>query len=492
MGRRYISRVWVTLICTTIITTVLICGCNGPGRSPLEGGTGLARTPDIIPDYSGVAIPDNIAPLNFRIMEEGGHFRIILHGEKGREIKLKAKGKKVRIPSKRWKRFLSQNSGHDFEIRVSKKRSGEWQDFTPIVNRITPYPIDPVVVYRLIPPGYETWSTMGLYQRNLSTFREKAVIENQYAEENCVNCHAFAAGNPQYMMFHVRGSIGGTMIRKGDEIKKADLKREETLSAGVYPSWHPSGDYIAFSTNKIEQYFHSKTEKIIEVLDRHSDLILYNTSTGEVTHVPGTQGDEYMETYPAWSPDGRYLYFCRSGANADTPYDSIRYDICRKAFDPVKQSFGNTEMIFEASAMDLSASMPRVSPNGRHLLCTVHNYGTFPIWHKEADLCLEDLDNMTRSIPESDNSHDVDRFHSWSANGRWVVFSSRRHDGRYTRLYISYADEQGTLHKPFMLPQRDPDSNERLFYSYNVPELVTGNIDINPRKWISMLRRPMR
>jgi hypothetical protein len=215
------------------------------------------------------------------------------------------------------------------------------------------------------------------------------------------------------MMFHVRGSMGGTMIGKGEKIQKANLNNEETLSAGVYPSWHPSGDYIALSTNKIEQYFHARTDKIIEVLDRHSDLILYNTGTGELSHVPGTQGDEYMETYPAWSPDGRYLYFSRS--DADAPYDSIRSDICRRPFNPAKNSFGNTEMVFEASARNLSASMPRVSPDGRHLLSTVHDYGTFPIWHKEADLCLVDLESMTCSIPETVNSDDVDSYHSWSA-----------------------------------------------------------------------------
>jgi hypothetical protein len=492
MGGKHRLRIWVPVTCTMVITAVLISACDGPGRDQPESGNILARSPEIFPDYCGVAIPDNIAPLNFRIMEEGEHFRVILAGEKGTVIRLKAKGKTVRIPSRRWKRFLSQNSGQDFEILVSEKVSGDWQDFTPIVNRIAPFPVDPVVVYRLIPPGYETWSSMGLYQRNLSTFRERALIENRYAEENCVNCHAFAAGNPDFMMFHVRGSIGGTMIRKGDHIQKVNLKNEEALSAGVYPSWHPSGEYIALSTNKIEQYFHARTDKIIEVLDRHSDLILYKTASGEITHVPGTQGDEYMETYPAWSPDGRYLYFSRSEASADTPYDSIRYDICRIAFDPENNSFGNTEMVFEASAHDHSASMPRVSPDGRHLLCTVHNYGTFPIWHKEADLCQVDLDSMTWSIPEPVNSDDTDSYHSWSANSRWVMFSSRRLDGRYTRLYISYVDEQGTFHKPFLLPQRDPDSNQRLFYSYNVPELVTGNIDVNPRRLVSILRMPVR
>jgi len=492
MGRKLLLRFWLQSICAMIITSVLICACKGPSPNPLGENGELNRTPVIFPDYRGVTIPGNIAPLNFQIREEGELFRVILAGEKGKEIHLKAKGESVRISSKRWKRFLSENSGNNFEIRVSKKDSGKWQDFAPIVNRIARHPIDPVLVYRLIPPGYETWSSMGLYQRNLTTFRKKAVIENRYAEENCINCHAFAAGNPDFMMFHVRGSLGGTLIRKGEELKKENLKRDETLSSGVYPSWHPSGEYIAFSTNKIEQYFHARTEKIIEVLDRHSDLILYNTTTGEISHVPGTKGDRYMETYPAWSPDGLYLYFSRSEATADTPYDSIRYDICRIAFDPVKNSFGDTKIIFKASARDLSASMPRVSPDGKRLLCTVHNYGTFPIWHKEADLCVVDLDSMTFYIPEPINSNDTDSYHSWSANGRWVVFSSRRHDGRYTRLYISYVDEEGAFHKPFMLPQRNPDSNEHLFYSYNVPELLGGSIDVTPRKWIRTLRSPAR
>ena len=148
---------------------------------------------------------------------------------------------------------------------------------------------------------------MGLYQRDLTTYREKPLIENVNVEENCVNCHSFNWGNSDEMLFHIRGSMGGTMIRKGVHIRKVDLKREETLSAGVYPSWHPSGHFIAFSTNRIEQYFHAAPERSIEVLDRQSNLILYHTESGEVSRVPGTADDRYMETYPCWSPDGKYV-----------------------------------------------------------------------------------------------------------------------------------------------------------------------------------------
>ena len=348
--------------------------------------------------------------------------------------------------------------------------------------------IDPYLVYRLIPPGYETWSAMGLYQRDLSSFREKPVIENKYIEDNCVNCHSFSQGNSENFMFHIRGSVGGTMIMRGEKMEKVDLKRDETLSAGVYPSWHPSGEYIAFSTNLIEQYFHASPQESIEVLDRKSDLIYYNIDSKEVKHVPGTQGDRYMETYPHWSPDGTSLYFSRSDADASSPFDSIRYDIYRIAFDPATEEFGEPEAIFLASSQGQSASFPRVSPDGHYLLCTLHDYGTFPIWHKEADLCLVDLSSGQAQVPQPINSDDTDSYHSWASNNRWIVFSSRRYDGRYTKPYISYMNSEGQFQKAFLLPQEDPRSNASFFYSYNRPELITGPIEVNPRQWIRAIR----
>jgi Tol biopolymer transport system component len=290
------------------------------------------------------------------------------------------------------------------------------------------------------------------------------------------------------MLFHIRGSLGGTMIKRGSSIEKVDLNREETLSAGVYPSLHPSGEYIAFSTNKIEQYFHAGPDRSIEVLDRKSDLIIYEVSSKDIIHVPGTRGDRHMETYPAWSPDGNSLFFSRSDANAETPFDSIRYDIYRISFDPENKEFGEAELIYAASEHGQSASFPRVSPGGKYLLFTLHDYGTFPIWHKEADLCLLDLDTGETDIPGKLNSDDTDSYHSWSSNGRWIVFSSRRFDGRYTKPYISYLNAEGQFQKAFLLPQKDPRSNTSFFFSYNRPEFIDGPIRVKPRQWIKEAR----
>ena len=468
---------------------ITLASCKGPAF-PGDGQlSNMNRIPTIFPDYTDITIPGNIAPLNFEIKEDGERFIAMLEGEKGSVMKLKARSKQFIISPKKWTRFLEENKGSKLTVKVFGMAGKQWTRYESFVIRVAEEEIDPYLVYRLIPPGYETWSSMGLYQRDLSSFREKPVIENKHIEDNCVNCHSFAQGSSEYMLFHVRGSVGGTMIKRGDKIEKVDLKRDETLSAGVYPSWHPSGAYVAFSTNRIEQYFHARPEKTIEVLDRQSDLILYHTESKKISHVPGTEGDQYMETYPTWSPDGLFLYFSRTNADALTSFDSIRYDICRIAFDPLEGSFGETEEVLVASEMGKSASFPRISPDGNFLLCTLHDYGTFPIWHKEADLCLVDLSTGETMVQEKVNSDDTDSYHSWAQNSRWIVFSSRRYDGRYTKLYISYLNSEGQFQKAFLLPQRNPGFYKESFYSYNRPELITGAIEVQQRNWVQKINR---
>jgi Tol biopolymer transport system component len=431
----------------------------------------------------------NIAPLNFEVREDGARFIARMEGEEGSLVQLKSKHGIFSIRPNEWSSFLATNQGAEITVKIYKESAGRWAAYKPYVIRVAEEPIDPYLVYRLIPPGYETWSSMGLYERDLTSFRERPVIENENVGDNCVNCHSFNEGSSDRMLFHIRGSGGGTMIKQGDYIEKVDLKRDETLSAGVYPAWHPAGRYIAFSTNRIEQYFHAVEENTIEVLDRQSDLIIYDTETREVKHVPGTEGDEYMETYPGWSPDGRTLYFSRTEADSATSFDSIRYDIYRIGFDPEKGVFGETEPVLLASDEGKSASFPRISPDGRYLLCTLHDYGTFPIWHKEADLCLVDLSTGEYEVPEIVNSDDTDSYHTWARSTRWIVFSSRRYDGRYTKLYISYLNSDGKFQKAFLLPQKDPGTNKSILYSYNRPELITGPIQASQRSWIRIARK---
>ena len=80
------------------------------------------------------------------------------------------------------------------------------------------------------------------------------------------------------------------------------------------------------------------------------------------------------------------------------------------------------------------------------------------------------------------NSPDVESYHSWSSNSRWIVFSSRRMDGLYTRPYIAYIDAQGKASKPFVLPQKSADFYLDFMKSYNIPEFVTGKVKQQSRE----------
>ena len=117
--------------------------------------------------------------------------------------------------------------------------------------------------------------------------------------------------------------------------------------------------------------------------------------------------------------------------------------------------FGTVDTICYVSDRGKSVSFPRISPDGRYLLFCMSDYGNFTIWHPETDLFLLDLTSGNISIPAI-NSNKTESYHSWSSTGRWIVFSSRRGDGLYTRLYLSYFDSLGVAHKPFILPQKKP------------------------------------
>jgi hypothetical protein len=340
------------------------------------------------------------------------------------------------------------------------------------------------VAYRLIEPGYETWNRLGIYQRCLEDFTQTPVMTNEDTDRNCMNCHSFCNRDPQKMMFHMRARNGGTFTWDGSIIEKLNTKTPQTLSALVYPRWHPSGKYIGFSVNDIAQFFHSTNPNRIEVYDSVSDVVVYDVENHQISTSPLLTDTTRFETMPAWSPDGKTLYFC-SSAQPKMPqgYQDVRYSIRSIAFDPESFSFGDRlETVYDAMASGKDATFPRVSPDGRFLLFAETAYGCFAIWHKDADLRMIDLQDGTLHRLDEINGPDADSYHCWSSNSRWIIWASRRLDGLYSRLFIAHIDADGTPSKPFLLPQKDPGFNELLLKSFNVPEFITGPVTFDPKE----------
>ncbi len=472
---------------------VLCISCS----ESIEDAKSEATVPEIYPDYVGVTIPVNIAPLNFGMKSDDALLvdAVITDG-KGNE--LHGQGKETTgFDIDDWRKLLAANVGDSLKVSVSAKFADGWHSYKPFNFYVSTDSIDFGLCYRLIAPGYEVWSKMGIYQRNLSNFDQTALIENTQFQ-GCVNCHSFNRGNPSRMSLHIRGAHGATIFLDNGKISALNTKTDKTLGFCVYPYWHPSGKYIAYSTNSTRQIFHIFDANRIEVFDIASDIQVYDIEKNELIITPALKTDSLYETFPVFSADGKTLYFTAAPALPDGSFnlDSLHYSLYSVDFDPDAANYGKTINKVIEVGDSLTVCFPRPSYDGRFLVYTLATYGQFSIWHHEADLWMLDLQTGQRRRMDVINSNDTESFHNWSSNSRWMVFSSRRDDGLFTRPYFTHIDENGHETKPFMLPQENPRKYYREFFmSYNTPDFVRRKVEFDNVKAVELIdsdkRAPM-
>ena len=479
-------------ILSVLAVAGMLNACSGVPQKADSAG----RVPATTPDYAGVTIPCNIAPLTFAYDEGGARYVTVFSAG---DVKLAVKGKDRAVPSaKDWKKLLG--AADRISVETYMRKDGSWTRFEPFYMDVAGE-IDQFLSYRLIPPNFENFEHLSLMIRDLTCYREREFYDNELLRNGdqvqCMNCHHFRNYGTDEMQIHVRQYLGGTMILRGDDIRKINMKNDSTISSGVYPAWNPVYDYIAYSTNFTYQEFHSHDRNLLEVIDDNSQLILYDLDRNEVSMI--YDDPDALECFPAWAPDGRRLYF----TSAYMPYEGepegkttyfydhyrdIRYDLYYIDFDPDTRSWGEPVKVIDAAAMDMSISLPRVSPDGRWLMFAMANYGVFHIWHEDSDLYLLDLqDGSWRAIDEI-NSDLPESYHSWSSTGEWVAFTSRRDDAHYTRVYFAHHNGDGTFSKPFALPMKNPRWSTFFMYSFNVPEFSVQDIPYTARDLATLVR----
>lgn len=513
--------------------------------------TEVDSLPSIYPDYIDVTVPQNIAPLHFHIDHDSTATDFVSRFTVGSE-NWSIGGEDVRPGLKRWHKMVTAALAADgnITIEVFVESNGKWQRHKPFAITVSKDSIDPYISYRLISPSYVTYEDLTINQRCLENFDESLIYGNMINsdEENgqCINCHHAQWYNPDRVQFHVRQYLGGTVIAYDGKLQKINLKTDSTISAGVYPTWHPRKPWIVYSTNNTGQSFHTRDVQKIEVQDTKSNLIFYDLEANTVT--PITRDTTDFDCFPFWSPDGKYIYYVSAHwEKRDTiqmdfelikNYKEVQYNLYRMPFDESSRTFGSRELIYDAVARNRSVTLPRVSPDGRWLMFTEGKFGVFHIWHNDADLFLMDLaqaqpveptpvvsysaDALSESILPANannvvreakadslreaqglrtplpahirnvtelNSHDVESWHCWSSNGAWVIISSRRDDGNFTRPFIAHHDGQGHFSKPFELPQDNPQYHRQFMRSYNIPEFLSGPVTIRPQDFAAIVKK---
>ena len=452
--------------------------------------------PRIYPDYREVTIPVNIAPLTFELDEEADEM-VARYKVGDQEIVC---ADKMQPDMDDWRSMIDKAKGGAISVDVYVRRGEQWTHCKPFNIYVSPDSIDSYLSYRLIPPSFVSYEALTISQRCLENYDESVIYDNMLCgfekEGQCINCHHYQQYNPERMQFHARQKSGGTVIAYDGKLKKVNMKNDSILSAGVYPAWHPWLNLIVYSTDKTHQNFHTTHSDKIEVYDAASDIIAYDVEKGEVTNLENDTTE--FEVFPAWAPDGRTLYYCSAHFDRDSSvsrisdvinrYQELKYNIYKKSFDPDTRQFGPHELVFSADSLDKSAVLPRISPDGRFLVFTLATYGYFHIWHHDADLWMMDLQTGACGPMNEVNSNDTESYHTWSSNGRWLVVSSRRDDGTFTRPFFAHIDKDGKCSKPFELPQADPDYNRQFLRCYNIPEFMKGPVTISPQTFADLLK----
>ena len=472
-----------------------VMGCTGP--SVPEVFTETDRVAEIYPDYTGVTIPANMAPLTFELDEEADG--MIARFAVGDEEIVCADKAQPDIDD--WHALTAKAKGGAINVDVYALKGDQWTHYKPFSIYVSPDSIDSYLSYRLIFPSFVSYEALTINQRCLENYDESVIYDNILnsfeKDGQCINCHNYQQFNPERMQFHARQYNGGTVIAYDGKIKKLNMRNDSILSAGVYPAWHPWLKLIVYSTNKTSQSFHTTHPNKIEVYDSQSDLIAYDIDKGEVTNLESDPNE--LEVFPAWTPDGKTLYYCSAHFEwKDTTLSKvseivarsqeIKYNIYKKSFDPETMAFGQRELVFAADSLNKSATLPRISPDGRYLMFALAEFGVFHIWHHDADLWLLDLQTGETRPATEINSPDTESYHSWSSNGKWVVFSSRRDDGTYTRPFFAHIDKDGHGTKPFELPSADPNYHREFMRCYNIPEFMHGPVTIKPQTFADILK----
>jgi hypothetical protein len=461
----------------------------------------VERPPRIRPDYSGIVIPPNIAPLSFLVEEPGVEYRVRIHGTAGEEIVIGSHGPTIAIPLRPWRQLLARNRGRQILFDVfARDGEGRWSHFSPFSQEVAEEEIDSHLAYRLLGPVCNLYSDMGIHQRNLENFDQSPILTYD-AMPTCVNCHTFQGGRPDMFSLQVRSRQTGSkddvqsgmILARNCRAYRPTTQSKTASKPPAYTSWHPSKPVAVFTMIHPRQYFHGAGDEIREVFDSDSDLAALDVSAGAVSTPLGLANRHRLETFPGWSADGKVLYFSSAEPLWDNDLPAsveaikLKYDLMCVRYDAEKDTWGQPEVMLSSAKTDKSISQAKASPDGRYLLFCMSDYGTFCALQPSSDLYFMEIASRKYRRLEC-NSPQSDSWHCWSSNSRWIVFSSKRDNGLLARPYFCYIDKEGREHKPFVLPQKDPTFYDTFLKTYNVPELISGPVTIPQEELVKAVR----
>ena len=493
--RRSISGALLLAALSAALTTWAVLPDPGSRLPDVSSATMSDREPRIDPDYTSLVIPPNIAPLNFRIVEEGQDYLVRISSDGGESLEIRCRDGNCRIPAGAWRRLLEPNKGGRLAYDIfTQERDGTWVQFKQVTNDIAREPIDSHIVYRLLEPNKNRSRIHGIFQRDIESFRKSALITRRNGTFHCFNCHTFHQNDPNKFLVHLRAEHEGMVLVMNGQIRKIDTKQGPMFRPMAYASWHANGRHIAGTCNRFIGH-HPANARLyyFQALEKRGDLVVYDVEGNTLSTCKDVFGPEYIETHPCWSPDGKFIYYSRGkdvSITVPEDWEKSRFDLMRVAHDVATDTWGSPETVKAYSELGLSCAFPRPSPCGKYVLHILSDKTTYPIHQKSSDVYLLDLDSLEHRRLDAVCSDLAESYPRWSSNGRWFSFVSNRRDGMSALPYFAYFDTEGKTHKAFVLPQKDPAFYDTFIDTYNVVELVKSRVNVSAFNLAQAMQKP--
>jgi len=328
---------------------------------------------------------------------------------------------------------------------------------------------------------------------DLSSYEDPPVVMQNLPV--CGNCHTFSSNARTFGMdMDVRGDKGAyvlapvnerILLREDDFISWNDFRQSDnTKSMGLFSKISPDGNYV-ISTVKEKSFF-----AFINDLDFSQFffpikglIAYYSREEKKFYPLPGADDPGYVQTCPEWSPDGKFIVFSRAKVDqklleaiGDKPYldigpdvriedlnqkYQIRFGLYRIPFNHGKG--GRPEPLPGAHHNGKSNYFPRYSPDGKWIVFTQSETG-LAIQPESQLYIMPARGGVARKM--RCNTDIMNSWHSWSPNGRWLVFASKIHTP-YTELFLTHIDEKGNDSPPVLLSRFKADK-----YAALAPEFV--------------------
>ena len=313
----------------------------------------------------------------------------------------------------------------------------------------------------------------------------------------CANCHSFSADGKTFGMdidgpANDKGLYAVVPVQKHIRIDSKDLLHWNTdgtagtVRVGFMSQVSPDGRYVLTTfagpplNRLIDAYYVTNfmDYRFLQVFFPTRGILEYfNRATGLRVPLPGADDPKYVQTDGVWSPDGKYIVFARAEArdprppgqgpatHANDPNEAqIKYDLYRVPFNGGRG--GTPEPIKGASHNGMSNNFPKVSPDGKWIVFVQCKNGQ--LMRPDSQLFIIPSSGGTPRRLRA-NTRLMNSWHSWSPNGRWLVFSSKARSP-YTQMYLTHIDDNGNS-SPAILIDNTTASNRAV----NIPEFV--NID---------------